>query len=135
MERRQQELALQTNFGQALIATKGFAAPEVETVYTRAYELAQHVGDAPQLLPVLSGLWRFALGRAEFGRVQALGEHLLHMGQHVQDPILLLAGHTVTGMMHSFLGDLAQAHLHLEQSMSLYDPQQYRSLAFLAGLD
>ena len=46
-------------------------------------ELAQHVGDAPQMLPVLWGLWYFALSRAEFGRAQALGEHLLRMGQRV----------------------------------------------------
>jgi class 3 adenylate cyclase len=134
-ERAQQELHLQIPLGSALIATRSPAAPEVETAYTRAYELAQHVGDTPQLLPVLWGLFYFALSRAEFGRAQALGEHLLQMGQRVQDPIVLLAGHTTTGGALLLQGELAQAHPHLEQSLSLYDPPQHRTLAFLYGMD
>jgi len=134
-ERAQQELRLQIPLGSALIATRAPAAPEVETTYTRAYELAQHVGDAPQMLPVLWGLWYFALSRAEFGRAQALGEHLLHMGQRVQDPIVLLAGHTTTGGSLLLQGELAQTHPHLDQAVSLYDPQQHRTLAFLYGMD
>ncbi|MCI0526082.1 MAG: AAA family ATPase, partial [Nitrospira sp.] len=42
-ERIQQELALQIALGVPLTATKGYAAPEVEKVYTRAYELCQQV--------------------------------------------------------------------------------------------
>src|SRR5262249_42388679 len=38
-EHTQQELALQTTLGPVLIATKGYAAPEVEKTYTRAREL------------------------------------------------------------------------------------------------
>ena len=41
------------------MATKGYAAPEVEHAYTRARELCQQVGETPQLFPVLLGLWRF----------------------------------------------------------------------------
>ena len=40
-ERRQQELALQVALGSPLQALHGYSAPEVETVYTRARELAQ----------------------------------------------------------------------------------------------
>ena len=50
-ERVQQELALQTTLGPALVATKGIGAPEVEEVYTRARELCQQIGDTPQLFP------------------------------------------------------------------------------------
>ena len=43
------------------MATKGYAAPEVEKAYTRARELCQQVGETPQLFPVLWGLWVFYL--------------------------------------------------------------------------
>ena len=56
-ERAQQELTLQLTLGAPLMATKGFAAPEVEAAYTRARELCQQVGETPQLFPVLFGLW------------------------------------------------------------------------------
>lgn len=46
-ERTQQELVLQTTLGPALLATKGYAAPEVGQVYARAQELCQQVGETP----------------------------------------------------------------------------------------
>ena len=52
-ERTDQELDLQTSLGPALIALKGYAAPEVEKAYTRARELCQQVGPTPQIFPVL----------------------------------------------------------------------------------
>ena len=39
--------------------TKGQAAPEVEHAYTQARALCQQVGETPELVPVLFGLWRF----------------------------------------------------------------------------
>src|SRR5262249_45113755 len=44
-ERAQQELMLYRALGASLLATKGWAAPEVEQVYTRAWELCQRLGD------------------------------------------------------------------------------------------
>ena len=37
------------------MATKGYAAPEVEVAYARARELCQQMGETPQLFPVLCG--------------------------------------------------------------------------------
>src|SRR5262249_40637360 len=64
-ERAQHELDLQIALGQALLATKGQAAPEVGHTYNRARELCQQVGEAPQLFRVLYGLYHFHLVRAE----------------------------------------------------------------------
>jgi hypothetical protein len=38
---------------------KGLGAPEVEHAYTQASALGQQVGETPELVPVLFGLWRF----------------------------------------------------------------------------
>ena len=64
-----------------LMATKGFAAPEVEQAYTRARELCQQVGETPQLFPVLFGLWAFYLGRGELQTARELAEQLLSLAQ------------------------------------------------------
>src|SRR5262249_10955974 len=45
-ERSQQELALHIALGASLIATKGYAASEVEQTYARALQLCQHL-EAP----------------------------------------------------------------------------------------
>src|SRR5713101_229763 len=83
-ERTQQELLLQTALGPALMVTKGLATPEVEKACTRARELCQQVGETPQLLPVLFGLWRFYLNRAELQTARERGEQFLRLAQRVE---------------------------------------------------
>jgi predicted ATPase len=134
-QRTQQELALQTTLGPALMATRGYGAPEVEKAYARARELCQQLGETPQLFPVLFGLWVFYNTRAELQPAQELAEQLLTLAQSVQDPALLLEAHLALGTTLFSLGELASAQVHLEQGIALYDPQQHRSLAFRSGQD
>jgi TOMM system kinase/cyclase fusion protein len=134
-ERAQQELTLQTALGLPLLATKGFAAPEVERVYGRARELCRQVGQTPQLFPVLHGLWRFYVNRAEFQTARELAEQLLILAQRQQDPGLLLEAHRVLGQTTFWLGEMASTREHMEQGMALYDFQQHRSHTFLYGQD
>jgi TOMM system kinase/cyclase fusion protein len=134
-ERARQELVLQTMLGPALMNVKGQAAPEVSQTYARARELCQQVGEAPQLFPVLWGLWYFYEVRAELQTARELGEQLLGLAQSAQDSALLLAAHRALGQNLTFLGELSLARTHLEQGMTLYDPQQHRALAFLYGQD
>ena len=54
-ERTQHELDVQITLGQALMATKGQAAPEVEQAFTRARALCEQVGETSQLFVVLEG--------------------------------------------------------------------------------
>ena len=67
LDRAQQELALQLALSTSLMATKGYAAPEVENAYCRAQELCQQVGEAPQLVPVLFGLCSFVTTQPQSG--------------------------------------------------------------------
>ena len=134
-ERIQQELVCQTMLGPALMNIKGQAAPEVEQTYARARELCRQIGDAPQLFPVLWGLWYFYLVRAELQTARELLPQLLSLAQGAQDSALLLAAHRSLGQNLTFLGELLPARTHLEQGMALYDPQQHRALALLYGQD
>jgi class 3 adenylate cyclase/DNA-binding winged helix-turn-helix (wHTH) protein len=118
LERTQLELVLQTTLGPALMATKGYATPEVEYAYVRARELCQQVGETPQLFQALWGLWYFYLVRAEFQTAHELGEQLLNLAQRVQVPVLLLLAHRVLGQTLSFLGEFSTARVHLDRALS-----------------
>ena len=74
-ERNQRELALQVALGVPLVATKSWAAPEVGTVYLRARELCEEVGDTPELFPTLWGLSALYEVRAEYKMAHALTPH------------------------------------------------------------
>ncbi|MBI3246228.1 MAG: AAA family ATPase [Deltaproteobacteria bacterium] len=134
-ERAQQEVTLQVSLGGILIATKGYTAPEVERIYTRARELCQQTGDTPHLFPALRGLWVFSIVRAEHQTAHELGQQLLRLAQSIRDPTLLVEAHQALGITLCFLGDMEAAQEHLEQGIALYDPQQYRALAFLYAQD
>jgi class 3 adenylate cyclase/predicted ATPase len=134
-QRAQQELHLQTALGPALIATKGYAASEVEHAYARARALCQQSGETPGLFSALRGLWVFNEARAEYQTARQLGEQLLTLAQTLQDSMLLVEAHRALGNTLFWLGEFAAARTHLEQGMALYDSQQHRSLAFLYGTD
>jgi predicted ATPase len=126
-ERTQQELALQIALGQALLATKGQAAPDVGHTYNRARELCQQVGEASQLFRVLYGLYHFHLVRAELQTARELGEELLTLAQHIQDPTYLPVAHFMLGGSWLLLGEYTATRKHKEQGLTLYDPQQHHA--------
>jgi class 3 adenylate cyclase/predicted ATPase len=134
-DRDQQELALQIGVGPPLMAVRGPASPEVEKAYARARHLCQQIGETPQMFPVLRGLWWFALARIELQTAYELGEQLLRLAEQTQDPALLLEAHHTLGAPLQVLGEFTAARKHLEQAITLYNPNQHHSLAFQYGLD
>ena len=84
-ERSQQELTLHIALGASLIATKGYAAAEVEQTYARARQLCRHLDGPHQLFPALHGLRNYYQVRAEYQTSRALDEQLLTLAQQAQD--------------------------------------------------
>jgi predicted ATPase len=121
-EHTQQALTLYVALGAALQITKGHAAPEVEHAYTQARALCQQVGDTPELVPVLFGLWRFYVVRAQFHTARELGETLLRLAQRAHDPALAVVAHYALGLTWSYLGALPAARQHLEEAIARYTP-------------
>jgi predicted ATPase len=117
------------------MATKGYAAPEVEHVYTRVRELCQQVGETPELFPVLFGLWRFYVVRAELQTAYDLARQLLTIAQRQHAPALLIGAHWALGATMFFRGELAPARTHLEQGIALYASQRHRALTCLYAVD
>src|SRR5262249_22802820 len=104
-ERTQQELALQTTLSLALVFTKGFAAPEVETICHRMRELCQQVGGTPQRLAVLGGLWSLHVTRAEHQTALELAEQFFTLAPSVQHPLVPLAAHYNLGWSLLYTGE------------------------------
>jgi predicted ATPase len=133
--RTQHALALHSALGAALLMTKGHAAPEVEQAYTQAYALCQQVGETPELVPVLFGLWRFYIARPQLHTARELGETLLRLAQRADDPALAVIAHYALGWTWLCLGVLPAARQHLEEGVTRYTPDQRRALVFRTGQD
>ena len=134
-DRIQQELLLQLVLGSALIAIKGWAAPEVELAFTRARELCEQLGDSAELFPTLFGLFSIYFLRGELRTAYELAEQLLRRVQSVHDPALLMYAHVALGDASYQMGELLLAREHLEKALSLYDLERHRTLSFRFGVD
>jgi class 3 adenylate cyclase/predicted ATPase len=134
-EHTQQALTLHVALGAALLVTKGQAAPEVEHAYAQAYALCQRVGETPQLVPVLLGLWRFYVVRPQLYTARELAETLLRLAQRPGDPALAIIAHYALGLTWWWLGVLPAARQHLEDAMARDTPGQRRAPAFRMGHD
>jgi predicted ATPase/class 3 adenylate cyclase len=133
--RRQQELDLQVALGPALLATQGYAAPEVERAYTQARALCAQLGDTTQLFPVLRGLIVYYLNRGDLQTASHLGEQMLRLAQAQPDLAPLLLAHYQMGLVLFLRGELAVAQTHHTQALALYTPQAHRALAVRYGTD
>jgi len=134
-ERDRRELALRVALGVPLLATRGYAAPEVERTYGRARELCRGLGTPREIFPVLHGLWIFYEVRGELGAARGLADELIALAEREDDAALLLQAHHVVGETAYLRGDLTEALAHLERAIALYDPHAHEPLALLYGLD
>lgn len=143
----QRELELQTILGSALIATKGYAAPEVEVAYTRARELLETLeGQEPTLekdadasldhvkdlrFPILFGLWLSHLVRGRFLSARELGEQCFVIAKQTGDPAFEVEAHRALGATLYYLSEFRDALAHLEAGIELYQPQHHPVPTFL----
>jgi predicted ATPase len=134
-ERAGQELRLLLALGVSLVATRGFASPEVEQTYVRARGLCERAGDRATLLPVLYGLWNLYLVRGELRRCEELAADLSSRAQGQPDPALALVAHNVLQQPLFHLGEFAAARRHQEQGLALYDLPRHRTLTAVYGED
>jgi DNA-binding SARP family transcriptional activator/predicted ATPase len=116
-----QELTLRIALGDSLVAARGWAAAEIEEVYTRALELGES-GDIIHLSRALWGLQGYHMVRSESAKAYALGERLLHLAQERNDSALLVPAHFVQGLSLFHLGDFVRAREHLDRAIALHTP-------------
>src|SRR5262249_38243823 len=132
-ERAQQELTAQVALGAPLMATKGYAARELERAYLRARDLCRQLGDTTQLFSVLYGLRFYYAMRTEHRMARQLADELLTIAQTTHDPALLVEAHAAQSNTLIWFGEFVATRAHLERALALYDRQQHSSHAFHYG--
>jgi hypothetical protein len=111
----------------------GWAAPEVEKIYTRARQLCQELGDVAELFPVLWGLTLFHAIRGDLRVFRTMAEQLLTQAEATGNPAFLVGAHQMMGSVLEFLGETVAASDHFEHAVSLHAPEQRLDRIF--GLD
>ena len=120
-ERDRQELRLQTARAAALQATQGFASKETGEAWTRARELCAGLGNAPEVFPVLHGIFLFHMLRGEVQTGHDVATECYRRAEGQDQVIPRMFGHRSLGSALLHLGKFSDAGEHLREMWRLAD--------------
>ena len=126
-EHIRQELMLNLALVPPLSSLKGFAAPEVEAAYSRAFKLCQQGGGTQLQFPALWGLWHFYVLRSELPKAETLAEQLLSLPQTAKDPAFLCDAYRARGETFLWSAEFSHARTYFEKGIDLTDARQQHS--------
>ena len=139
---RRDEIKLQVALITPLQHVKGYAAPEPRAAAERARVLIQRAEALGEPLhdPLLLFSSLYGGGVANFVAFNGdlAGEfaaQFLALAEQQRTTAPVMVGHRLMGMALVFKGEFAQARMHLDRALALYDPAAHRSLAALFGQD
>ena len=129
------ELQLQMTLAPALIAVKGFAAPEVKSSFSRSRALCDMIGASEPLFPAMRGLMSFYSVHADYDSAIDIGAELQAVVEQTKDSGQQLELGWVMGSALLFSGKLGKSMAFFEQARSLYDPSEHAPHAIIYGQD
>ncbi len=119
--RWQRELSLSLGLGPALTAARGYGAPGVEETYTRALELCDQLGDAPERFWVLWGLGAYYQARGQHQEALLKGQELQQLAALQRE--LQAEAQFGVGSSLFYLGQLNEARNELEKGAAFFTNQ------------
>ena len=130
-----EELELLAMLGPAVIALRGYSAPELEYVFGRARVLCAGIEDPALFGPVLTGIFAFHFVRADQAQSEALAAEIDTAARQAGDGLLLLTAGTVRGLVLMVRGEFDAAAAALEKVIADYDRDRDGARAFVYGQD
>jgi class 3 adenylate cyclase/predicted ATPase len=122
-------------YGNALIAARGYGAPETTEAFERAGESAFGDKDAPGRLAADYGRWAGSYVRGELSAMRAHAETFFADVQARSDQPEAGVARRVAGVTHWFAGEYVEARETLEYALALFQPGRDDDLAFRFGHD
>jgi predicted ATPase len=130
-----QRQQLHVAYGNALIATRGYGAPETTEAFARARESAAGDNAALERLSADYGLWTGSYVRGELPAMRGHAATFLSDVEAKRDSPEAGVAHRAAGITHWFAGEYRAAREHLERALLLFQPGRDDELAFRFGHD
>ena len=126
---------LHVSYGNALIAARGYGAPETTQAFAKARESASGDKDAPGRLAADYGLWVGSYMRGDLPSMRAHAAAFLRDVEAKPDSPEASIAHRAAGNNYWFAGEYTQARDHFERALALFQPGRDEDLAFRFGWD
>jgi class 3 adenylate cyclase/tetratricopeptide (TPR) repeat protein len=127
--RQEHELNLQISIGQALLATKGYSAPESGDAFARARYLCEQLNCPPQFGSVLRGQFVFRLVRGELEQAEQHADEIRQLGEIRDDVMWKCFGSMFSGNICCWLAKFVDGLAFYENALSLWNPAYGASAA------
>jgi len=129
------ELALQVSLGGANLVARGHAAKEVEAAYSRARTLCSQLGDVPEILSSVFGLWRFFIVCRHLEQALDIATQLKQLSREREDNVRYVIANYSFGFTQLALGRLKMARENMDKAIARYEPSQRSADAYRAAHD
>jgi predicted ATPase len=133
---RRERIKFQVGLANALMHTKGYAAPDTKAALDQArllIERAEALGELPEdpllLFSILYGFWAANFVAFNGEAISELAIQFLALAEKQRAPVPLMIGHRLLGTSLMFTGKIAQSRMHYDRAIAFYDPSEHRQLA------
>jgi class 3 adenylate cyclase/DNA-binding response OmpR family regulator/predicted ATPase len=134
-ERRHLALGWEVMLGQAMIADRGYAAPETKKVLLQAKALFNDLTDSSQKFAILYMTWACHYVGGEISKqTDAATEFLVEAERH-SDTAVLCVAHRLLGTTYVTRGDFAAGLHRLERARALYNSEHHACYRHQYGQD
>ncbi len=134
-DRDDNELEVLVRLGVPATALHGYGSALTDSVYARAQELVERVGEHPDRFLALYGLYRTRLLQARYGQARELADRIAALAAANPERAEFLVGAArALGSLEFYVGhDQSAALAHLERALTAPDAE--RPGAYIAGLN
>ena len=134
-QQQRDELQLRLSLAPVLVATKGYAAPEVQATYARALALCRELQDSSGLFNALRGLCQSQLLEAQYDAARKLTMDLVALASEERNAPHRIAAEITLGVIDLFQARFAEASERLHDCAGPLDRDARRAYALREGLD
>jgi adenylate cyclase len=129
------ELEVCMALGTALLVTRGYTDPDVETIRSRARLLSERLDDPAAQIRTLFDLWTFSMTVADLAKSANLGTRMFELTAGTESDELALMCACARARLELWRGKLAESADAAQQVSTLYDPLRHRALFGRHGQD
>ncbi|HEY7411790.1 MAG TPA: protein kinase, partial [Vicinamibacteria bacterium] len=134
-ERIRLEHPLSVTLGISLMATRGYAAPEVEAAYRRSRDLALRLEDDRRVFPAQWALWTVLLISARLREALEVAGQMGAAAAASSEPAIGVEALHALGVTTCYLGRMTEGCVYLRQALERYDPARHAYFTSLYVLD
>ena len=134
-EHKRKALELQAMLAQAMIAGRGYAAPETREVLLQAKALTDERTEVSQKCAILYGIWACYYVAGEVAMQQKAAVEFLAEAERHDETASVCLSHRTLGTTYVQMGEFAAGRQHLERARELYDPEHHSQSKYLYGQD